>query len=102
VVRLPADDAGRVSLPALLAYLHRQHVRSLMIEGGARVIGRVLADRLADRLVLTIAPLLLGGLNAVGGGVPSLNGHLWPALLRPRYRVVGRDVILFGDLESAD
>jgi 3,4-dihydroxy 2-butanone 4-phosphate synthase/GTP cyclohydrolase II len=102
VVRLPAGDAGRVSLPALLAYLHRQHVRSLMIEGGARVIGRVLAERLADRLVLTIAPLLLGGLNAVGSRAPSLNGHLWPALLRPRYRVVGRDVILFGDLESAD
>jgi 3,4-dihydroxy 2-butanone 4-phosphate synthase/GTP cyclohydrolase II len=102
VVRLPADEAGRVSLPALLAYLHRQHVHSLMIEGGARVIGRVLAERLADRLVLTIAPLLLGGLNAVGGGAPSLNGHLWPALLRPRYRVVGRDVVLFGDLERGD
>ena len=102
VVRLPADDTGRVSLPALLAYLHRQRVHSLMIEGGARVIGRVLAERLADRLVLTIAPLLLGGLNAVGGGAPSLNGHLWPALLRPRYRVVGRDVVLFGDLESAN
>jgi len=101
VVRLPADDAGRVSLPALLAYLHRQRVHSLMIEGGARVISRVLAERLADRLVLTIAPLLLGGLNAVGGGAPSLNGHLWPALLRPRYQVVGRDVVLFGELESA-
>ena len=102
VVRLPADDAGRVSLPALLAYLHRQRIHSLMIEGGARVIGRVLAERLADRLVLTIAPLLLGGLNAVGDRAPSLNGHLWPALLRPRYRVVGRDVVLFGELESAD
>ena len=102
VVRLPADDTGRVSLPALLAYLHRQRVHSLMIEGGARVISRVLAERLADRLVLTIAPLLLGGLNAVGGGAPSLNGHLWPALLRPRYQVVGRDVVLFGELESAD
>ena len=101
VVRLPADDTGRVSLPALLAYLHRQRVHSLMIEGGARVISRVLAERLADRLVLTIAPLLLGGLNAVGGGAPSLNGHLWPALLRPRYQVVGRDVVLFGELESA-
>ena len=101
VVRLPADDTGRVSLPALFAYLHRQHVHSLMVEGGARVIGRVLAERLADRLVLTIAPLLLGGLNAVGGA-PSLNGHLLPALLRPRYRVVGRDVVLFGELESAD
>ena len=32
----------------------------------------------------------------------SLNGHLLPALLRPRYRVVGRDVVLFGELESAD
>ena len=106
VVRLPADDAGRVSLPALLAYLHRQGIRSLMVEGGAQVITGILADRLADRLVVTIAPLLLGGLNAVATGRPSgpaaLNGHLLPALLRPRYRVVGRDVVLFGELESAD
>jgi len=105
VVRLPADAAGRVSLPALLAYLHRQGIHSLMVEGGARVITAILAERLADRLVVTIAPLLLGGLNAVGGplpGGPSLNGHLLPALLRPRYRVVGRDVVLFGELEGAD
>ena len=106
VVRLPADDAGRVSLPALLAYLHRQHVRSLMVEGGARVITGILAERLADRLVVTIAPLLLGGLNAVSTGRPSgpaaLNGQLLPALIRPHYRVVGRDVVLFGDLEGAD
>jgi len=106
VVRLPAGDDGRVSLPALLAYLHRQGIHSLMVEGGARVITAILAERLADRLVVTVAPLLLGGLNAVANGRASgpaaHNGHLLPALLRPRYRVVGRDVVLFGELERAD
>jgi 3,4-dihydroxy 2-butanone 4-phosphate synthase/GTP cyclohydrolase II len=97
VIRLPADANGMVSLPALLAYLHQAHVRSLMVEGGATVISNFLAEHLADRLVLTIAPLLLGGLNAVAN-LGQLNGRVLPRLSQPRYQALGQDVILFGEL----
>jgi 3,4-dihydroxy 2-butanone 4-phosphate synthase/GTP cyclohydrolase II len=97
VVRLPADGVGMVSLEALLAYLDRRHIRSLMIEGGATVIGSVLAAHLADRLVLTIAPLLLGGLNAVGN-LGQLNGQTFPHLAQPRHYALGKDMVLSGDL----
>lgn len=97
VVRLPGGPGGLVSLPALLDYLHGRHIRSLMVEGGATVISNVLAAHLADRLVLTIAPLLLGGLNAVGD-LGRLNGQMMPRLARPRYQVLGRDVVLVGEL----
>lgn len=97
VFRLPSSADGMVSLPALLAELDRLHIRSLMVEGGATVISNILAEHLADRLVLTIAPLLLGGLNAVTG-LGRLNGRVPPQLLGPRYQVLGRDVIIFGDL----
>ena len=97
VIRLPADPGGMVSLPALLAFLHHAHIRSLMVEGGATVISNFLAAHLADRLVLTIAPMLLGGLNAVAD-LGQLNGRVMPRLARPRYQALGKDVSLFGDL----
>ena len=97
VFRLPAGPDGLVSLPALLTYLNRLHIRSLMVEGGATVISNFLAEHLADRLVLTIAPMMLGGLNAVGN-LGQLNGRVMPRLARPRYQALGKDVILFGDL----
>jgi len=97
VIRLPAGPDGLVSLPALLAHLRRAHIRSLMVEGGATVITHFLAEHLADRLALTIAPLLLGGLNAVAD-LGQLNGRVMPRLARPRYQALGKDVILFGDL----
>jgi 3,4-dihydroxy 2-butanone 4-phosphate synthase/GTP cyclohydrolase II len=98
VIRLPAGPNGMVSLAALLDHLDRLHIRSLMVEGGATVISNFLADHLVDRLVLTIAPMILGGLNAVAD-LGQLNGQLLPRLTRPRYQALGRDMILYGELE---
>jgi 3,4-dihydroxy 2-butanone 4-phosphate synthase/GTP cyclohydrolase II len=97
VFRLPAGPNGMVSLPALLAQLYERHIHSLMVEGGAAVISHFLAEHLADRLVLTIAPILLGGLNAVAD-LGQLNGRVMPRLARPRYQALGKDVILFGEM----
>ncbi len=98
VIRLPATADGLVSLPALLAHLQRLHIRSLMVEGGATVISHFLAEHLADRLVVTIAPMMLGGLNAVGE-LAHLNGRALPRLARARYETLGKDIILWGELE---
>lgn len=99
VVRLPSGPDGLVSLSALLGFLGGDDVgiRSLMVEGGATVISHFLAEHLADRLVLTIAPMLLGGLNAVAN-LGSLNGQALPRLTKPHYQALGEDVVLFGDL----
>jgi 3,4-dihydroxy 2-butanone 4-phosphate synthase/GTP cyclohydrolase II len=98
VIRLPAGADGLVSLPALLAHLRRRHIRSLMVEGGATVISNFLAEHLADRLVLTIAPMLLGGLNAVAN-LGQLNGRVFPRLSQPRYQTLGNDIVLFGEMQ---
>jgi GTP cyclohydrolase II len=99
VFRLPAAPNGMVSLPALLDFLGGRHarMRSVMVEGGATVISNFLAEHLADRLVLTIAPMLLGGLNAVGS-LGQVNGRIFPRLTQPRYQPMGQDVILYGEL----
>ena len=97
VMRLPAGPDGLVDLAALLEHLHRLRIRSLMVEGGAMVISNFLAGHLADRLVLTIAPMMLGGLNAVAN-LGQLNGRAMPRLSRPQYQALGKDMVLFGDL----
>jgi 3,4-dihydroxy 2-butanone 4-phosphate synthase/GTP cyclohydrolase II len=66
--RVLAFDAGldgRIPLEALLAKLAALGIRRLMVEGGAQVITSFLAQGLVDWLVLTIAPVIIGGLQAV-------------------------------------
>lgn len=94
VMRLPATTNGQVSLPALLAHLYKNNIHRLMVEGGASIINSFLAEQLVDRLVVTIAPLLVGGLNAVG----NLNGHNLPQLKNPQTQWLGKDIVLSGDV----
>lgn len=66
VVACPADARGLVSLDAALADLRARGIRSVLVEGGSRVIASFLRERLVDRMSLFVAPVL------VGEGAPSL------------------------------
>lgn len=65
VIPLPSNPEDRVSLDQLLSYLASQGIFSIMIEGGSEVITSFYQEHLADQVVLTLAPLLVGGLPAV-------------------------------------
>lgn len=63
---VPAGPGG-VDLGAALRLLREHGVRSLLVEGGARVITSLLGERLVDRLVVGTAPRIIGaGTEAVG------------------------------------
>jgi 3,4-dihydroxy 2-butanone 4-phosphate synthase/GTP cyclohydrolase II len=93
VVRVPADASGRVSLGAVLEHLGDAGVRSVMVEGGAGVITSFLAERLIDHLVLTVAPMLVGGLR----GVRDLGANGFPRLCRLEYQQLHEDLVVWGD-----
>jgi riboflavin-specific deaminase-like protein len=81
LLEAPPDASGRVDLACALALLASE-LDSVMIEGGASVISSALGSArvcaLVSRLVLTVAPLFLGGVNAVqGGAVPSELQRAW-------------------------
>jgi GTP cyclohydrolase II len=62
-------DAGPrgVDLSSALRTLRALGVESLLVEGGARVITSFFAEKLVDRLVVGIAPTIMGtGIDAVG------------------------------------
>lgn len=92
IFRLPANLAGQVSLPALLDKLGEEGIQRLMVEGGAQVINAFLEQKLANKLIVTIAPKLLGGLRAV------------QKLSAPRelqdatYRQLGNDMVVEAEL----
>ena len=105
VLHLPADDAGRVRIPALLECLAGLGINSLMVEGGGEVISAFLSQRLVNQVVLTIAPLFLGGYRAVGQDIslpPEENApgtaHLYPRLRDVGYENLGGDLIVWGRL----
>jgi 3,4-dihydroxy 2-butanone 4-phosphate synthase/GTP cyclohydrolase II len=97
VLRLPSNNIGQVDLQHLLLKLSQLGINTLMVEGGAAIISSFLSSHLVDRLVLTIAPMLVGGLNAVEPHHEG-NGSPFPRLYRTRYQKLGNDIVLLGDL----
>lgn len=89
------DSQGRIPLGHLLSTLARERqIRSIMVEGGARVIAAFLDAGLCDYLVVTIAPIFLANRNAVS---LALNGHApMPTLTELNHAKLGKDLIVWG------
>ncbi|MDV2989514.1 MAG: bifunctional diaminohydroxyphosphoribosylaminopyrimidine deaminase/5-amino-6-(5-phosphoribosylamino)uracil reductase RibD [Dehalogenimonas sp.] len=69
LVELP-DGHNRVDLPALLQHLGQQQVTSILVEGGSAVLGSMFDAGLVDKVIVFIAPVIIGGAQAltpVGG-----------------------------------
>lgn len=67
VLTAPPDASGRVDIGELLKALGQRQVTSVLVEGGGEVITSFLRQGLADRLVVFIAPKILGrGIDSVG------------------------------------
>lgn len=95
----PAAD-GTLPPGAVLQWLGGQGLRSLFVEGGGRVITSFLRAGVVRRLLVVVAPLLIGeGVSAVGDlGVVSLREALRPR--RCRVRRLGRDRVWELDLDG--
>jgi 3,4-dihydroxy 2-butanone 4-phosphate synthase/GTP cyclohydrolase II len=96
VLRLPTGANGWVDLNALLRRLGEMGLDSLMVEGGAQIITSFLSARLVDQVVLTIAPMLVGGLRIMDY-LGHYQGNCFPRLLRVSYQRLGEDLVLRGE-----
>ena len=67
VLLCPASPRGRVSLRWLLArLLARDGVMSVLLEGGGEVLASALRERVVDRVMWVVAPVILGGRASPG------------------------------------
>jgi GTP cyclohydrolase II len=92
---------GGVDLRAAMGAIHDMGMRSVLVEGGARVITSMLADGLVDRVIVSVAPTLIGtGREAVGDlGVDRISEGL--RLKDRRIHRVGADLVISGHLHRA-
>ena len=93
-----AEPPWGVDLAGTLALLRATGVRSLLVEGGAAVITSFLRARLADRVVVGIAPTIVGaGTEAVGDlSVGRIADGL--RLTRRSIHALDDDLVLAGDV----
>jgi 5-amino-6-(5-phosphoribosylamino)uracil reductase/diaminohydroxyphosphoribosylaminopyrimidine deaminase/5-amino-6-(5-phosphoribosylamino)uracil reductase len=101
VLAVTAGADKRVDPLALLRALVDEGVRSVLVEGGAEFVTTLLRTRLVHRLVVCVAPKLLGaGVEAVGDlGITRLAEAL--TFRTSEFRPCGVDVLFEGDLAGA-
>jgi len=78
VQQLPtAASDGHPDMAAVVRFLGKMEITSLMIEGGAMVNGAALTSGIVDKVFLYYAPKILGGTNSVpftgGAGFASMS-----------------------------
>ena len=97
-VEVVDQGPGGVDLRALMALLGAREVTSLLIEGGAAVLGAAFDAGIVDKVVAMLAPRIIGGAEApgaVGGtGVSSLSASR--LLERVSVEPAGPDLVVTG------
>lgn len=93
IIRVASDGNGRVLITAVIDHLYKNSIHNVMVEGGAEIISSFLQTRLVDQMVVTIAPILLGGLNAIG----AVDGAELPHLENASYHNYGADILFSGE-----
>ena len=100
-VRVVRRCGDGVDLSDALKVLRRAGIRSLLVEGGAKVITSLLKQGLVDRVIVSIAPKLLGtGTEGVGDlGTRSVADGM--TLSDRSVHVVGDDILIAGSIRAA-
>lgn len=100
ILRLPAAPNGSgIDLTRLLEELGRRGITSVLVEGGKGIITSLLAARAVDRLIVVIAPKIIGqGTEAIGDlGIARLSEAI--IFSSVKIRRLGEDVIFDGRLK---
>lgn len=98
LVGVPRAEMNGLNLVSVLRELARRGVVRLLVEGGSRIHGAFLENRLADSVAVFIAPRILGDIRAIpfadGRGIKKMD-DAWQ-LDRIQTRKVGDDILICG------
>ncbi len=98
ILRVEADEEGRVALAPVLEALGARGVRHVLVEGGGQVHGSFVRARLADRLLYFVAPLVMGDEQAPPAiaGLSEATLQSMPRLSNVTHEVMGDDLLIRG------
>jgi diaminohydroxyphosphoribosylaminopyrimidine deaminase/5-amino-6-(5-phosphoribosylamino)uracil reductase len=94
-----ARKADGLDLPVALAELGKRNLQYLLLEGGSMLGGAMMRAGLVDRVMIFVAPKLLGGVGRsllAGEGVASIS-EAFP-LMNLRARQVDTDILIEGEV----
>ena len=102
IVRLPVVSEGRVDLKALIQFLAKRQIISVLVDGGGELHAALLEAGLAQKALFFIAPKIAGGRNAPtpieGKGIVRMSDAI--ALDRLRVRRFDPDIAVEGYFEE--
>ncbi len=64
IIRTKGTD-GRVDLQELLRYLGEMKLTNILVEGGSKIITSMIEGHFADKIIVFIAPVIIGGEGAM-------------------------------------
>lgn len=94
ILTFKPNDQGKVPLADLLSTLLQAGIQRLMVEGGASIITSFIEQKLADLVIITIAPRFVGGLHAISSDMTASH-----EIEAPAYTKLDRDIVIWGRLE---
>ena len=97
ILELPTQE-GWVDLKALMTTIGQRRATTVLVEGGSELLGSVLAQGLADKFVIFLAPMIIGGTEGVSptGGVGSDTVAQALNLENITVEHVGEDLLVIG------
>lgn len=98
VIVCPSDKNGQVNMTTLLKELAKMGITNVLIEGGAKVIGSALREKVVDRMIAVIASKIIGDQKALSSieGLNIVNVNKAVELDIEEVRQVGGDFIFEG------
>jgi len=97
VIICPAKNK-RIDLKWLMKQLAKREMAKILIEGGGQVIGSALKDKLVDKMLIFIAPKIIGEQHAISSiaGLKALKLKQAVGLRNITVRSIGEDFLLEG------
>ena len=98
IFRMPVTPEDKIDLVAVLSKLADLGITTLMVEGGAQINTSFLVARRVNQVVVTISPILVGGMQAIDP-LARLNPNHFPRLTNLSYERIGDDLVVCAEPE---
>lgn len=91
-----------ISLTTILKILAKNNIASVLVEGGSEVIAQFIKNHLADKLIYTISPKILGK------GTPAINDSIKFPIKKPfelnyvKFQQYGTDIMIEGYIKNRE
>jgi GTP cyclohydrolase II len=100
IYRLASGDNGGIAIKTVLETLGDKGINSVMVEGGAQIISSFLGCQAVDQIIVTIAPVLVGGVRVLDFRQQPPQ-KVFPRLINIDYQRIGEDLIVRGEPDWA-